>query len=77
MNFANEFIEKINELQVLLLSNGGNKLNIEVDKQLFDKLMYDFTILMRYVDNGGDKPTADEIVLYGPMCKTIIRKTND
>ena len=71
----NEFISQIEKLQVLLLSNGGNMLNIEVDGQLFNKLKYDFTILMRYVDsNSEDKPTSDKITLYGPMCKTIIRK---
>jgi hypothetical protein len=77
MTFFNELINKIQEMQVLLMISGGSLLNIEIDKHSFDILSIEAEKMMRYVNQVEDRPTDKQITLYGPMCKTIIRVKND
>lgn len=72
-----DIIEKIYDLQVAIMINGGGQLNLEVDKQTFDILSFNYKEMIKYQSNLNDKTDENVIIMYGPMCKTIIRKIND
>jgi hypothetical protein len=72
MSFSNEFINSIIKLQTILIQNGGNSLDIQVDKQVFVNLIED----LHYIYNEDKTEEAEFLIVNGPMCATKITVTD-